>query len=233
MPGVAGASRRRGARTAAAVALRRARCPMLPASGPHSGRRASGQSSSRAQAQDPPDPSASGGIVGHHCAERSPEGQIGVGGVWHWRGHPHCRRADAPRDLGAARLDDDSAADRQLAAMPGCQQRLQPAFQREAELVGVDGVDAAVHEAETVRRADDRIRGNVDRRVVGEGARLRREDVSLADADSRYGRQCFLPRGYQGPAEVAKMNFKDRHPVRMSHLIPSAHLPGHHLEQVQ
>lgn len=183
------------------------------------------------RAEDPPDLLASGGIVGQHCAERRPESQIGVGGVRNRLGHPHCRRTDASRDLGAAGLDNDSAADRQLTAVLGCQQRLQPAFQRKAELVGVDGIDAAVHEAETVRRADDRIRGNVDGRVAGKGARLRREDVSLADTDSRYGRKCFLPCRCQGGAEVAKMNLKDRHPARISHLIASVPLLRHHLEQ--
>ena len=112
-------------------------------------------------------------------------------------------------------------------AVFGRQERLQPPFQREAELVGVDGVDAAVHEAEAVRGADDGIRGNIDWRVTGEGAWLRGEDVSLADADSRHARKCFLPGGCQGRTEVAEMNFKDRHPARVSHLVPSAHLLNH------
>ena len=179
-------------------------------------------------AQDPAYRPTSGGIVGQRCAERGTESQVGVGGVWHCLGHAHCRRADAPGDLGAARLDDDSAADRQLAAVLGRQQRLQTAFQREPELVGVNGVDAAVHEAETVRGADDRIRGNINRRVVREGTRPGREDVALADADSWYARECFLPGGCQGATEVAKMNLEDRHPARISYLIPSMHLLDHH-----
>jgi hypothetical protein len=52
-------------------------------------------------------------------------------------------------------------------------------------------------------------------------------EISLADADSRHARECFLPGGCQGRTEVAKMNLKDRHPVRVSHLIPSAHLLSH------
>jgi hypothetical protein len=93
--------------------------------------------------------------------------------------------------------------------------------------VGVDGVDAAVHEAETVRGADDGICGNIDWRVAGKGTWLHGEDVSLADGNSWYASECFLPGGGQGRAEVAKMNLKDRHPVRVSHLIPSVHPLDH------
>lgn len=93
---------------------------------------------------------------------------------------------------------------------------------------GVDGVDAAVHEAETVRGADDGICGNIDRRVVREGARLRGKDVSLADADSWHASKCLLPGGHQGRTEVAKMNLDDRHPVRISYLIPWCAMLNHH-----
>ena len=81
-------------------------------------------------------------------------------------------------------------------------------------------VDAAVHEAEAVRGADDRIRGDINRRVVREGTLPGGEDVALADADSWHARECFLPGGCQGPAEVAKVNLEERHPVRISYLIP-------------
>src|SRR5947209_19837884 len=66
------------------------------------------------------------------------------------------------RDARVARLQDFRRADRQLTAVARADQLLEPVLNVPSEVVRVAVVDPPVHEPEAVRRADDRIYGQVE-----------------------------------------------------------------------
>ncbi len=87
----------------------------------------------------------------------SPKGQKRVDRLGHDHRDAHCRGANQPRDFVVLGLNDDSLADRELPVMLVVEHRLQALLQRPSEPLAVREIDPAIHEAETVRGADDRI----------------------------------------------------------------------------
>lgn len=96
--------------------------------------------------------------------QRGAGGEVGVHGVAEDHRHPHRRRGDAEGDEGRAGLDDLGGADEELAAVAVGDQGLQTGLEAPAEVVAVEPVDPAVHEAEAVGRADHGVEPQVEDR---------------------------------------------------------------------
>lgn len=88
---------------------------------------------------------------------------------------------------------------------------MEAALKFEPELMGVDSIDAAVHEPEAVCRADDCVGDNVDLHVVWQRPGQRREDVPVAHGHPWNSRELFLPCGYQRGVQVAEVYLERGH----------------------
>lgn len=86
----------------------------------------------------------------HGCAK----GEVDVDAPGDPAGNAHGRRTDEERDPGVARLDNEGLPYRQFTEMLGMQERLQLPLKPATEELRVREVDAAIHIAEAVCRAD-------------------------------------------------------------------------------
>lgn len=91
--------------------------------------------------------------------------QIGIDGVAQDHGHAHRGRGDEKRN-GSVGFHDFGGADQQLAVMVRANQFLQLLLNVPPEAAAVKKVNAAIHEAKTVGRADDGIAGNIENRAA-------------------------------------------------------------------
>src|SRR5262249_27368588 len=92
-----------------------------------------------------------------HQAQHSAERKIGVDCLANVTRNTHSRGADQPGYVGIARLDKDGLADRQFAVPVAAENGPQTLLDLRAEAPSIDEVDTPRHEAEAVRRADDRV----------------------------------------------------------------------------
>ncbi len=76
--------------------------------------------------------------------------------------HPHGRRHDQIGDALIARFDDLGRAHKQFAVVVLVDCAPDGHLDRRAEVVQVEGIEAAVHEAEAVGRADHGIAGDLE-----------------------------------------------------------------------
>jgi len=113
-----------------------------------------------------------GNLISRKCTGREstmryqykdcPRGQIGIYRFSEVHRNTHCRRGNEERDLAVTGLDDVRVAYNELAVMMVKYVPPEPGLNISAEVIKVESINAALHEAVAVRRAHDSVALEID-----------------------------------------------------------------------
>src|ERR1044071_1275941 len=142
--------------------------------------------------------------AGRSRTERGAQREVRVRGPLDRHRYAHGGCGDQPRNLGAIGGNDHGLTDGELAAELRSEAGAQGRRELRPELVAVAGVDATIHEAEAVRRADERVGANIDGGPRGDRPGAVAEDVAAQNLDVFLSRELASPRFDERRAQVAQ-----------------------------